>query len=54
LFWRLFLIFSKKKSKTGAKTSFYFAASGGEILFTKPQPSVKVRLLNLEGLVIVE
>jgi hypothetical protein len=27
----VFLIFSKKIKKTGAKTLFYFAAEGGEI-----------------------
>jgi hypothetical protein len=32
-----FLIFSRKNQKTGAQTSFYFAAGGGEILFTKPK-----------------
>jgi hypothetical protein len=31
-----FLIFSKKNQKTGAQTSFHFAAGGGEILFTHP------------------
>jgi hypothetical protein len=30
--------FLKKNKKTGAQTSFYFAAGGGEILFTQPQP----------------
>jgi hypothetical protein len=36
-FGACFLIFSKKNQKTSAKTSFYFAAEGGEILFTQPQ-----------------
>jgi hypothetical protein len=35
----VFLIFSKKKSKKGAQTSFYFAAGGGEILFAQPRNS---------------
>jgi hypothetical protein len=32
-----FLIFSQKNQKTGAQTSFYFAAEGGEIFFHYPE-----------------
>jgi hypothetical protein len=32
-----FLIFSKKNQKTGAQTSLYFAAEGGEIFFHYPE-----------------
>jgi hypothetical protein len=32
-----FLIFSKKNQRKDAQTSFYFAAGGGEMLFTEPR-----------------
>jgi hypothetical protein len=43
-----FLIFSEKNQKTGTQTLFYFAAEGGEILFTHPPqiPIVKDCLIR--------